>query len=267
MSLVSNSNRKITLFDINIQSAKIIKNKKYFYEINHLIIINKILRHPKMINKIKISILKPCGENWETMTLSEKGKFCASCQKNVIDFTSFSDREIVKYYNKNSKVCGRFTTEQLNRNLVLPKEKGSMWMIAASSILAFLGLGNQTAKAQEVLKMEQTDEKIPVEKIQETKKNKTSKNKTAIISGIVTDGKIPLPGVYISVKGSKIQTSTDLNGNYTIEAKKRAVLVFSFIGFKSLEKKISESKEINIALKEEAMTMGEVIIIKNSNED
>ena len=117
-----------------------------------------------MINKIQISILKPCGENWQNMTLAEKGKFCASCQKKVIDFTSSSDREIVKYYNQNSKVCGRFTTEQLNRNLVLPKEKGSIWMIAASSILAFLGLGNQTAKAQEVLKMEQTDEKIPVEK-------------------------------------------------------------------------------------------------------
>jgi hypothetical protein len=220
-----------------------------------------------MTNKIQISILKPCGENWQNMTLAEKGKFCASCQKKVIDFTSFSDREIVKYYNQNSKVCGRFTTEQLNRNLIFPKEKGSIWMIAASSILAFLGLGNQIAKAQEAIKIEQTEEKISDEKNNETQENKTSKTKNAIITGIVTDGKIPIPGVYVSVKGSKIQTSTDLNGNYTIEAKKGAVLVFSYIGFKSLEKKISANKEINIVMKEEAMIMGEVIIIKNSNED
>jgi hypothetical protein len=90
-----------------------------------------------MTNKIQISILKPCGENWQNMTLAEKGKFCASCQKNVIDFTSSSDREIAKYYNQNSKICGRFTIEQLNRNLVFVKEKGSIWMIAASSILDF----------------------------------------------------------------------------------------------------------------------------------
>ena len=220
-----------------------------------------------MTNKIQISILKPCGENWQNMTLAEKGKFCASCQKNVIDFTSSSDREIAKYYNQNSKICGRFTTEQLNRNLVFVKEKGSIWMIAASSILAFLGLSNQTTKAQEVVKMEQTEVKIPDEKNNETQQNKTSKNKTAIISGIVTDGKIPLSGVSVSIKGSKIQTATDLLGNYTIEAKKGAFLVFSYIGFNSVEKKIFDSKKINITLKEEAMIMGEVIILKNSNED
>jgi hypothetical protein len=220
-----------------------------------------------MTNKIQISILKPCGENWETMTLAEKGKFCASCQKKVIDFTSFSDREIVKYYNQNSQVCGRFTTEQLNRNLVLPKEKGSIWMIAASSILAFLGLGNQTAKAQEVVKMEQTEEKITDEKNNQTQENKTKTNKTAIVSGIVTDGKIPIPGVYVSVKNSKRQTYTDLHGNYTIEAKKGAVLVFSYIGFKSVEKKVSTNSKVNIAMKEEVMILGEVTIIKNSNED
>jgi hypothetical protein len=115
--------------------------------------------------------------------------------------------------------------------------------------------------------MEQTEVKIPDEKNNETQQNKTSKNKTAIISGIVTDGKIPLSGVSVSIKGSKIQTSTDLLGNYTIEAKKGDFMVFSYIGFKSVEKKISDSKKINITLKEEAMTMGEVIIFKNSNED
>ncbi len=181
-----------------------------------------------MTNKIKISISKPCGENWEKMSLSENGKFCASCQKNVIDFTTFSDMEIVKYYNQNSKVCGRFTTEQLNRNLVIPKEKGSIWMIALSSIIAFLGLGNQISRAQEAIKMEQTDNKIQEEKTKETKKNGTNKNKTEIISGIVTDGKVPIPGVSVTVKGSKRQTTTDFDGNYKIEARKRDVLVFWF---------------------------------------
>lgn len=217
-----------------------------------------------MTNKIQISVPKPCGENWQTMTKSEKGKFCISCEKNIIDFTSFSDREIVKYYNQNSKICGRFTTEQLNRDLILTKEKGSIWMIVAASIIAFLGLGNQTAKAQEALKIEQLETKIKEEKIKETKKNK---NKTRIISGIVTDGHFTLPGVSVSVKGSTEQTSTDLNGNYTIKAKKGTVLFFSNIGFKSVAEKISVNKKINIIMKHQEIILGDVMIIKNSNEE
>jgi len=43
--------------------------------------------------------------------------------------------------------------------------------------------------------------------------------------------------------------------------------VFSYIGFKSVEKKVSDNKKINISLKEEMKLLGEVIIIKNRNED
>ncbi len=213
-----------------------------------------------MINKINITIPEPCRENWNAMTLSEKGKFCASCQKNVTDFRGFSDREIIKYYNLNSRVCGRFASHQLNRNLILPKEKNSFWMLAAASILAFLGFGSQAAKAQALAKMEQTDNKAEDVKIEKTKKNKTE-----IITGLVTDGKVPIPGVSVGIKGSNRQTTTDLNGNFTIEVKKRDVLVFSFIGFNSVEKKISEKTKINIAMKEQEIMMGEVVIINNSN--
>lgn len=210
-----------------------------------------------MANKIRISVPKPCSENWDAMMASEKGKFCSSCQKNIIDFTTFSDREILKYYNQNSKICGRFHSSQINRNLILPKEKNSVWMMAAASIIAFLGFGNQTAKAQESVQTEQTHNKIQEKNIKETKNNKTQ-----IITGVVTDGKFPIPGVIISIKGFKKQTETDMNGNYTIEVKKGTVLVFSFIGFESVEKKISGNTIVNITMKEEVMIMGEVIIIK-----
>lgn len=213
-----------------------------------------------MINKINITVPEPCGEKWNAMTNSEKGKFCALCQKNVIDFTSFTDREILNYYNLNSKICGRFNSDQLNRNLILPKEKSSFWMLAAASIISFFGFGIQTAKAQQVVKTEQTDNKTNAIIIEKNKKNKLE-----IITGIVTDGAGPIPGVYVSTKDSKRKTETDLNGNYTIEVKKRDVLVFSYIGYKSVEQKISGNKKINICLKEVASLIGEVVIIKKAD--
>jgi hypothetical protein len=112
-----------------------------------------------MVHKIKISIPEPCHENWLEMTSTDKGRFCSSCQKNVIDFTKSSDREILLSFNETQKLCGRFKISQLDRNIIIPKEKKSVWLIVAASMITFLGLGNQTAKAQGKVKIEQTDKK------------------------------------------------------------------------------------------------------------
>jgi hypothetical protein len=54
-----------------------------------------------MRHKIQISIPEPCQEGWQNMTPVEKGRFCASCQKMVLDFTYLSDNEIIKVVTKN----------------------------------------------------------------------------------------------------------------------------------------------------------------------
>ncbi len=65
---------------------------------------------------MKISIPEPCHENWGTMTPNEQGRFCGSCQKTVVDFTTFSAEDIQNYFTKHygQKVCGRFKKQQLN---------------------------------------------------------------------------------------------------------------------------------------------------------
>lgn len=64
----------------------------------------------------KISIPKPCHEDWNTMTPTDKGKFCSACAKNVIDFTNMSDTEIKNYLitKKEERVCGHFRKQQLD---------------------------------------------------------------------------------------------------------------------------------------------------------
>ncbi|MDO6674008.1 hypothetical protein Q4517_00405 [Tenacibaculum sp. 1_MG-2023] len=64
----------------------------------------------------KLTIPKPCHEDWNTMTPNEKGKFCSSCAKTVVDFTQKSSKEIQEYLlaNKGQRVCGHFYRKQLD---------------------------------------------------------------------------------------------------------------------------------------------------------
>lgn len=63
----------------------------------------------------KITIPEPCHENWNKMTPNENGRFCLSCSKTVIDFTSRLPEEVQHYFSQhqNEKICGRFKNSQL----------------------------------------------------------------------------------------------------------------------------------------------------------
>jgi hypothetical protein len=78
-----------------------------------------------MASKIQLQISEPCHENWDKMTQADKGRFCDSCQKQVVDFTNMSDREIAMFFKKPSagSVCGRFMTDQLQRDIQMPKKR------------------------------------------------------------------------------------------------------------------------------------------------
>lgn len=67
---------------------------------------------------MKITIPKPCHENWEAMTPNEQGRFCSVCSKTVKDFTNASDDEMIRAFSDSSgNICGNFRESQLNREL------------------------------------------------------------------------------------------------------------------------------------------------------
>jgi hypothetical protein len=68
-----------------------------------------------MERKYKLKIPEPCKENWEEMTPQENGRFCLSCSKTVVDFTSMLPNEVQHFFiqNQNQSICGRFKNSQL----------------------------------------------------------------------------------------------------------------------------------------------------------
>lgn len=71
------------------------------------------------MNTTKITIPKPCSEDWNKMTPTQEGKHCSSCNKVVVDFTAMSQEEIQLYFKKHAErnVCGHFKTEQVERHI------------------------------------------------------------------------------------------------------------------------------------------------------
>jgi len=83
------------------------------------------------------------------------------------------------------------------------------------------------------------------------------------ITGIVTDSKdqTTLPGVTIVEKNTSIGAITDIDGKYSITVPKNAVLVFSFVGYKTQEFTIGNQTVINVVLEEQTKLLDEVIVI------
>ena len=147
-----------------------------------------------MSRKVNISIPKPCHENWEAMTPEDKGRFCSVCTKTVFDFTKASDKEIIEQLNKDATTCGRLYNNQLNRNLIVSKQKSSYWLIATATIIGFLGLGNEVAYSQVKQDTIQTEPK------EDLILGKVYIPQKRIITGVVCDELGPVAGANVVVK-------------------------------------------------------------------
>ncbi|MBN1145129.1 MAG: SusC/RagA family TonB-linked outer membrane protein [Bacteroidales bacterium] len=81
------------------------------------------------------------------------------------------------------------------------------------------------------------------------------------ITGRVTDvSGVPLPGVNIVEKGTRNGTTTGSEGEYTIAVQKNTILVYSYIGYVTVEKEVANDQTIDIELKEEAFQLNDVVV-------
>ena len=83
------------------------------------------------------------------------------------------------------------------------------------------------------------------------------------ITGMVTDNTgVPLPGATVTVKGTTIGTVTDSNGNYKINVDNKAeCLMFSFVGYKTVEEIIAGRRVINVVMQDDVAKLDEVIVV------
>ncbi|MBL4605034.1 MAG: SusC/RagA family TonB-linked outer membrane protein, partial [Flavobacteriaceae bacterium] len=80
------------------------------------------------------------------------------------------------------------------------------------------------------------------------------------VSGTVTDKDGTLPGVSVLIKGTTKGGETDFDGRYSVKAKVGDVLVFSYLGYETVEKKVGTANTINVKMVEGGEVLEEIVI-------
>ncbi|MBD5367511.1 MAG: TonB-dependent receptor [Bacteroides sp.] len=71
----------------------------------------------------------------------------------------------------------------------------------------------------------------------------------------------PLPGVTVMVKGTSTGTSTNIDGQYTINAPADGTLTFTYVGMNPQEIKVAGRTTINVTMKEDTQMLDEVVVV------
>jgi hypothetical protein len=141
------------------------------------------------------------------MTPENKGRFCASCAKSVVDFSLMTDNEVLAHLSKNTgNLCGRFDAEQLQRPLVQtqlqPNKNWRYWLASLSAL--FLLANKSTAQTSGAPKTDSSSVIVPKpsenfnQVLGGTFSIRTTKSE--ILHGFVTDtAGVPLLGADIKL--------------------------------------------------------------------
>jgi len=85
---------------------------------------------------------------------------------------------------------------------------------------------------------------------------------TKTITGTIIDGNgVPVPGVNIIVQNTDIGTQSDFDGNYSIQAEVGQTIIYSYLGFVTQERTITNSSTaINLTMEESAAELDQVVV-------
>ena len=86
-------------------------------------------------------------------------------------------------------------------------------------------------------------------------------NEVRVTGKVSTAAGDPLQGVSVTIKGTSTGTTTDAGGNFSITVPDDATLVFSYVGFLTIEEKVNGRTVLNITLQSSEKSMDAVVVV------
>ncbi len=82
-----------------------------------------------------------------------------------------------------------------------------------------------------------------------------------LVNGVVTDtAGVPMAGVTVSVKGTKLSVQTDKDGKFSLTTSENGILKISSVGYKDQEIPIDGRPAVNVTLEANSKSMAEVVV-------
>ena len=230
-----------------------------------------------MSKSVQIHIPQPCHENWQNMTPKEQGRFCGSCRKIVVDFTTMSDKELLDHISNaaGQHTCGRFYNDQLNRNISAPKNRRRFSWAYVWNLLLVTFLATESYAQGEPVIRKKTEVQLPdvTPRVGTFAVREPDTIASKEISGIVMDDKsrAPLAGATVMVKGTSKGMVTDEKGRFKlmIDDKGTATLEITYVGYEPQTVVLKNKKKANKIkvrmVESDVVIAGAIVITKEEN--
>lgn len=175
--------------------------------------------------------------------------------ENVYLSVSLKEQNLSKAFEVIEKNAG-FNFVYVNRDV---KNAGKV-SVEANSMSLYDILSE--ISVQTGLDFKQVNENIHVKKSHSRLPVQVVLQPEVTVTGTVVDPSgQPLPGVTIVVEGTSRGTVTDIDGKYSIDANPEDALVFSFVGFETQRFVIRNTNTINVTMREDISSLGEVVVV------
>jgi hypothetical protein len=173
---------------------------------------------------IKLSMRFQCNESWEKMHEKATGKFCTSCCRTLVDFSGYSDAELLNYFHSNKgRICGRLRPGQMNRYLFPPSDprKTNSFKSILGTILLFL-IGKESFSEKDIPTASLYSFYDNNEAQQKNDKNES--DTAGYVTGKVIDEilRTPVSGARIMIQGNSYEAVTNSEGQFSIPLDKKS---------------------------------------------
>lgn len=173
--------------------------------------------------------------------------------KVSLDFTNAPLSQVLNEIGRQTSLRIIYNTKDINPDKIVSVKANQDNLTSVMAGLLKNSNASYTVKEDYLVLFSSKDKGVQSAVVQQDKRT---------IKGTITDetGE-PLIGVSIKVQGTTIGTITDLDGNYTLEVTDdKAILEFSYIGYKTVTIPVTGAKSYNVVMKEDSQQLGEVVI-------
>ncbi len=210
---------------------------------NQRIVVSLNLKRTIKIMKLTVLMLAVCLSSVVASTYAQTTTLNVSAKNETLE-------KVLKQIEKQSEFLFFYNLEEINKNEKISiNEKNANIQTVLNAIAAKTGL-KYTIKDRHIVL---TSEVVPASPAVQQQERK--------VTGTVNDAFGPVAGANVIQKGTTNGTTTDMDGNFSIEVPANATLQISFIGYIPQDIAVKNQSVINVLLKEDTQALEEVVVV------